>query len=254
MTKFELYLRRTLVVLVFISIIFVFTKIVTAIFTPTEENSVVKNQNHTKSIALTFDDGPHLEYTYKLLDILEKNNVKATFFVVGKMVKKYPFLLNEIYKKGHEIGNHTYNHPMLTTLSNSLIIKELELSRIEIKNVCGVNVNLFRPPSGRYNNNVLNMAKARGFKTILWSISSGDYGCEDSNSVKSRVLNNPSNGDIILMHSGIDVTMKALPEIIKVLKEKGFEFKTVSELIEKERPKSSLSFYKSYLPVEIALR
>lgn len=253
MTKLELYFRRSLVVLVCAFIIFVFTKIVTAIFIPLNNNYTVTSTN-SKRIALTFDDGPHPEYTYKLLNILENNNVKATFFVVGKMVKKYPFLLNEIYKKGNEIGSHTYNHPILTTLSTNLIIKELELSRIEIKNICGINVDLFRPPSGRYNNDVINIAKVRGFKTILWSISSGDYGCEDSNLIKSKVLGNPSNGDIVLMHSGIDATIKAIPEIIRTLKERNFEFKTVSELIEKETLNYSLFIYKSCLPIEIALR
>lgn len=253
MTKLELYFRRFLVILVFFFIIFVFTKVIIAIFIPTQNDNVVTYNNY-KSIALTFDDGPHLKYTNKLLDILDENNVKATFFVVGKMVKRYPFLLKEIYTRGHEIGSHSYNHPILTNLSRESVIRELELSRIEMKNACGIDVSLFRPPFGRYNNEVISIANARGFKTILWSINSGDYGCDDSKLIENRVINNPSNGDIVLMHSGVDATIKALPEIIKILKQKNFEFKTVSEIIEKEKHSSSLFIYKSYLPFEIALK
>lgn len=180
---------------------------------------------------MTFDDGPHPGYTDKLLDIFEKNNIKVTFFVVGKMVRKYPFLLNKIYKNRHEIGNHTFNHPILTGLTDEEILKELELGRIEIKKVCNIDVNLLRPPSGRFNERVINIAANRGFKVILWAINSGDYGCNSSKSIKDKVLNSLQDGDIVLMHSGIDATISALPEIIASLKADGFKFKTVSELI-----------------------
>ena len=258
MSKLELYFRRFLVLLVLASIIFTFTKIISAIFPPktdvVEEAPVERPKVQSKYIALTFDDGPHIEYLYKILGVLDKNNAKATFFVVGKMVKKYPFLLEEITKRGNGVGSHTYNHPNLTSLTKDEIIKELESSRKEIKDACGVNVDIFRPPSGRYNKEVVSIASSRGFKTILWSDNSLDYGSTDKNFVLNNVLKNPCNGDIVLLHSGVKATLDALPDIIKGLKERGFEFKTVSQLIEENNLGTDAVVYKNAGPERVAIK
>lgn len=240
MTKLELFLRRALVLFIIFIIVLGFVKLVSAVFfikkeAKTEEVQPIEpDPPKLKNIALTFDDGPHIGYTRKLLKIFEENNIKVTFFVVGKMVVKYPFLLEEIDKGGHEIGNHTYNHPFLTSISRESIVRELELGRNAIKKVTGKNVDLFRPPSGRYNDSVLEIAKARRFKTILWAVRSDDYGCKDGNIIKNTVLNSVKDGNIILMHDGVDATLEALPSIIKTLKEREFQFKRVSEIIGKE--------------------
>ena len=248
MRKIELYFRRILVLLVLGGIIFFIVKFSLLLF-PAEETVIDVELPPVKTVALTFDDGPHPEFTLRLLEILERNNVKATFFVVGKQVRKYPEFLREIKKAGHEIGNHTYNHPMLTTLDKEGVINELELNRVEIKKEAGVDVAIFRPPSGRYDEKVLAAALSRGFIPVLWSVSGSDYGATDPNTVRDNVLFSLKDGDIILLHSGVEATLKALPEIIFDIKKRGFEFRTISQLLKTDNNKKRVYIYKNCEPV-----
>lgn len=202
---------------------------------PNQNNSSIKkilNGNRNLSnIALTFDDGPHQYFTPALLNIFEEHSIKATFFVVGKMVKINPSLVEAISGAGHEIGNHTYNHFELPTLKDEKIEEELELVRDEILKITGKRINIFRPPSGRYNDRVLNIANKLGYTMVLWAINSGDYGSTDYRRIKNRILDNIKPGDIVLLHSGVEATLTALPEIIETLRNRGFNFVTVSDLI-----------------------
>lgn len=192
----------------------------------------ILNGNRTISnIALTFDDGPHQEFTPAILNILEEHGVKATFFVVGKMVKINSSLVEAISSAGHEIGNHTYNHFELTKLSKEDIKRELEMVRDEVWEITGERINLFRPPFGRYDTRVSGIADELDYIMVLWTINSGDYGCFDYKKIRNRVIDNAKPGDIILLHSGVPATLEALPEMIETLRDKGFNFVTVSELI-----------------------
>ncbi|OGF45418.1 MAG: hypothetical protein A2452_02295 [Candidatus Firestonebacteria bacterium RIFOXYC2_FULL_39_67] len=248
MTKIELFFRRALVLLILGGIIFFIIKVFLFLF-PAEEMVIDVPLTPAKAVALTFDDGPHPEFTLKLLEILDKNDVKATFFVVGKQIKKYPEFLREIQKRGHEIGNHTFNHPLLTTLDRTGVINELELNKIEIKKETGMEVNIFRPPSGRYDEKVLEAALSKGFIPVLWSVSGSDYGSTDPKVVMNNVLSAVRNGDIILLHSGVEATLKALPEIIAEIKKRCFEFKTVTQMLKTDKVPKKIYIYKNNEPV-----
>jgi polysaccharide deacetylase family sporulation protein PdaB len=187
---------------------------------------------NVKGVAITFDDGPHKDFAGKILNILEEYDVKATFFVVGKMVKINPSLVEAISAAGHEIGSHTFNHFDMTTLDKDGIVKELQMVKDDVRKITGHKINIFRPPYGRYNSRVLDIANELGYTMVLWQINSGDYGCDDYRKIKQRILNNVRSGDIILMHSGVPATIEALPQILSVLKKKGFSFFSISELIE----------------------
>ncbi len=203
-----------------------------------------------KAIALTFDDGPHPEFTLRLLEVLDRNSVKATFFVVGKQVRKYPEFLREIQKRGHDIENHTFNHPLLPSLDREGVIRELERNKVEIKKQTGFEPVFFRPPSGRYDVKVIEAALSRGFIAVLWSVSGSDYGATDPENIKQNVLFQLKDGDIILLHSGVEATLKALPGIITEIKMRGFEFVKISDLlkVDNELAKKETYIYKNFKP------
>ena len=197
-----------------------------------------------KEIALTFDDGPDPNVTPRILDVLNKEGVKATFFVVGKMVEKYPSLLKEIWGEGHDVGNHTYSHPDLTRLSKKDVLEELDKTRILIKKITGKDTYLFRPPGGRYDNKVIVTTTLTGYKMILWTDYPGDYGCPSSKLIYERAVSRAEEEGIILLHNGLDSTLDALPGIISELKKRGYGFVTISELMEEIREKESIYFEK----------
>jgi len=197
-----------------------------------------------KEIALTFDDGPDPKATPKILDMLNKEGIKATFFVVGKMVEKYPGLLERIWKEGHDVGNHTYSHPDLTKLSKEDILEELDKTRLLVKKITGKETYLFRPPGGRYDNKVIVTTTLSGYKMILWTDYPGDYGCPSSKLIYQRTVSGAEDEGIILLHNGLDATLEALPKIISELKKKKYGFITISELMEEIREKETVYFEK----------
>ena len=200
--------------------------------------SVVYNSNiHAgKKIALTFDDGPHPRLTPKILGILDKYSVKATFFVIGQNAKYYPKQLEMIIDNGHEIGNHTYSHKILKSLKKSEIEKELLDAEKQIKEIKDCEINLIRPPCGLYDDNLEQIARNRDDKIVLWAIDTLDWEHTSTNVMVKNVLRNIKDGDIILFHdyvSGEYNTPRALEILIPILLEKGYEFVTVSELLQK---------------------
>ncbi|MCX5777255.1 MAG: polysaccharide deacetylase family protein [Candidatus Firestonebacteria bacterium] len=248
MKKYKLYFLRSLILLILVGILFIAVNLFSLMFPAVEIAVAVQKKSpaHIKAIALTFDDGPHPGYTLKILRVLEKSKIKATFFVVGKQVRKYSEFLREIAIQGHEIGNHTFNHPLLTILEPQAIADELEMNKAEIKKATGIDVAIFRPPSGRYNKKVLEAALNRSFIPVLWSVSGSDYGATDPKAVFLKTLSSLQDGDIILLHSGVDATLQALPEIIAEIKKRGFEFKTVSGLLDTADIPAGNYIYKNY--------
>ena len=205
---------------------------------PVSANSNVvfsKGNGDDKRIALTFDDGPHPRYTKKILEILDKYNVKATFFVIGVNIENYPETLKSIYEHGHEIGNHSYDH------SNEKYIDscnaELEIKKCELLIYRELNITpkVFRPPQGQYSKALENVAIANNYSIILWSIDTKDWEHNPATSIYKTVTSNVQGGDIILMHdytSGKNTTCDALELIIPDLLSKGYTFVTVSDLIQ----------------------
>lgn len=193
-------------------------------------NAVPTNR---KVVALTFDDGPLSLTTPQVLEVLKEKNVKATFFVVGKRAEQFPQLLSREVEAGHEIGNHSYDHHRLTQLSEERIGDELSKSETIIEKMA-VKPNLFRPPEGKYNSAILQMARERGYSVILWSVDPNDWRVVAPGKIANTVMSQVKPGSIILLHDGISPsgTPEALALIIDDLVSQGYEFMTVSELLQ----------------------
>jgi len=195
-------------------------------------HKIIKGNPGLKEIALTFDDGPHPKYTRELLDILKKYNVKATFFVVGKQAKKYPHLVKMQKRQGHVIGNHTYDHVSLLTVSTQEAFIQIKAAGKTIGALCGRPPHLFRPPGGNYNRAVIDIAEALGYTTVLWTANAGDCESISRGAMKWRIYSRLNNGGIILMHDGIQKTLDILPATIENLRSKGYRFVTVEEMLD----------------------
>ena len=196
---------------------------------------IISHGRHPKHIALTFDDGPNAYVTAQVLDILKRENIPATFFVVGNKLDNTAFLLRRMVAEGHEIGNHTYTHSPITWLSNKKLADELRKTSKLITKYAGQKVNLFRPPHGRRNYQKLKVVAERGYDTVLWTVNADDFyktgrGMRSAKSIANKVIRGVYGGDIILMHDNSQEIIEALPMIIKNLKRRGFYFVTISKM------------------------
>lgn len=187
-----------------------------------------------KKIAISFDCAWGTDYTDELLVVMERENVKCTFFSVEFWTEKHPDYIKKIFESGHEIGTHSATHPHMNSLSKENVIKELTTSSKAIEELTGEKVNLFRAPFGEYNDSVLSVAESLGLYTIQWSIDSLDWKDLSKTEIENRVIKRAQNGSIVLFHNQGKNTAKALPTIIKTLKEQGFTFVKISELIYKD--------------------
>ena len=149
---------------------------------------LVRGNTDLKEIAITFDDGPHEGTTHEILEILKEKNVKATFFVIGKMAEKYPDLIAQEFKEGHCIGNHTYHHVNMTKVPLDYIAIEIKACGDIVKSITGIRPNTFRPPGGQYNKDVAEIANMLGYTLILWNDDPGDYASPGNDVIKERIL------------------------------------------------------------------
>ncbi|MDO5009684.1 MAG: polysaccharide deacetylase family protein [Intestinibacter bartlettii] len=201
-----------------------------------KDNIIKNNSNNNMEIAITFDDGPHPKETGKILDILKKYNAKATFFVVGKHVKWYPDSVIRASKEGHEIANHTFTHPDISTLSEDQLKTEIKNCEDIIIEKTGKKPTLFRPPFGNYNEKCLKeLSEDLGYSVVLWSgVDAKDWRNPPPSQIADKIINNVKQGDIILLHDyGTENTIIALDTILSTLTQKGYKFVTVSELLDK---------------------
>ncbi len=187
-----------------------------------------------KKVAISFDACWGAEHTPKILEVLRENNLKTTFFLTGFWLEKYPDMVKTISDEGHEIGNHTYTHPHLNTLSDSEIKTEVKRTHQLIKDICGQEANLFRPPFGEYSNKVIKALEECGYKTIQWSVDSLDWKEGGKEAIINRVTNKVHNGAIVLFHNNGKYTAEALPEIIEKLTAEGYTIVPISELLYQE--------------------
>lgn len=202
-----------------------------------DENIFYCHKNNSQKIALTFDDGPHPRYTRKILDILKKYDVKATFFVIGQNVECYPGIVEQIIAEGHEIGNHTYRHKHTKILTDEIFEEDVSMCDSFIYEKCDYELKLFRPPEGYVDEKVKKTAKDLGYSIILWNIDTKDWAHATPYQIEKNVINNISAGDIILMHdyvSGSNSTLEALERIIPKLLDENYKFVKVSELIKND--------------------
>ncbi|MGE5381337.1 MAG: polysaccharide deacetylase family sporulation protein PdaB [Methylocystaceae bacterium] len=190
-------------------------------------------QTDKKILALTFDISWGNKMPGPVLDELAKEKVKATFFISGPWAKQYPDLAKRIKKDGHEIGSHGYRHINLSTLSPLEIKEEMNKAGANIKEVTEVSPNLLRTPNGDYNDAVITVAHQNQYDVVQWSIDSLDWMNPGVASITERVLKKAHPGAIVLLHASdtCQQTDKALPIIIKKLKEDGYQLVTVSELL-----------------------
>lgn len=195
---------------------------------------IYKVQTEENKVALTMNCAWNADDVDKILEILEKNNVKITFFMVGDWIEKYPEAVKKIYEADHEIGTHSDTHPHVNNLSYEENIKEIENSNDKIEKITGTRTNLYRTPYGEYNQTVIKAAQDKGYYTIQWSLDTLDYTGLTGDEMWNRIKDKMKTGDIILMHNGTKYTADSLDKILKNIKEKNLQVVKVSELIYKE--------------------
>lgn len=186
-----------------------------------------------KKAALSFDAAWGAEDTIQILDILDKYNVKVTFFMTGGWVDSYPDMVKEIYSRGHDLGNHSQNHKQMSKLSTDEQIKEISYVNNAVKELTGYDVFLFRPPYGDYNSALINTCYSLNCYPVQWNVDSLDWKDYGTDSIIKTVTQHKAlcNGSIILMHNGAKYTASALESVITGLTAQGYELVPVSELI-----------------------
>ncbi|MBD2279009.1 MULTISPECIES: polysaccharide deacetylase family protein [Nostocales] len=198
----------------------------------------VAPSNKEKVIALTIDDGPWPKTTAKMLDILKQNHVKATFFWVGTALQENPEIGKRVVAEGHAIGNHTWHH-WYRKMDQATAKSEIEKTNELIYQTTGVKTSFFRPPGGYLNNGLAAYAKSQKNSVVMWSVTSADTDPRAKYQVfVKNVIRDAKPGAIVLMHDGggnRERTVKALPEIISGLKQQGYRFVTVPELLEMQQ-------------------
>jgi peptidoglycan/xylan/chitin deacetylase (PgdA/CDA1 family) len=191
---------------------------------------LARGLRRANGVALTFDDGPHPGYTRRILAILAAHQVRATFFVVGKMAAQYPELVAEEHAQGHLVADHGHNHVDMTRLSPSAARAEWARCAAVIRVITGEEVRFCRPPAGHYNRAVVAAAGDEGMSVILWSRYPDDCARPSASTIAARALSGVHGGDIILLHDGIEQTIEALPDIIAGLRARGLELQTIEQM------------------------
>jgi peptidoglycan/xylan/chitin deacetylase (PgdA/CDA1 family) len=191
-------------------------------------NEIADSSDNAKKVALTFDDGPHPKYTQQLLDGLKERNVKVTFFIIGKNAEKNPDIVKNIYADGHLIGNHTYSHVQLKTLSKENQCLEITKTNELLYNITGEYPQFIRPTFGEWDKR---LECGMDMIPVLWSVDTLDWTTENVGKIVKKGTKNIKDGDIILMHDYYETSVIAAFQIIDQLQSEGFEFVTVDEII-----------------------
>ena len=190
-----------------------------------------------KRIALTFDDGPHPRQSRQIMDVLDRYQIKATFFVIGVNAKNYPGIVREELERGHEIGNHTNTHSHASRLDSKAMKDQILACEQEIFLQTEEKVKLFRPPEGAMNEDMKALIKELGYTNVLWSLDTRDWAHTPPEQICNYVVTNAKNDDIVLMHDYIGYnspTVDALELMIPQLLERGFTFVTIGELLKQK--------------------
>ena len=236
--KHHMFLR-ILIVFSIIMISIVYTGIqgnntIMETFSNKKELPIYSVERGDKKLAISFDAAWGDDYTMEILNILDKYNVKSTFFLVGFWVDKYPNHVKEIYKRGHDVGNHSTNHPYMTKLSEEEMAKELNTTGNKIKELIKEKPILFRPPFGDYNDKVIKVCRNNGYYVIQWDVDSLDWKEMGVQAVVDRVVRNVKNGSIVLFHNNAKYVLEYLPIVIERLQKEGYEIVPISELIHRD--------------------
>lgn len=203
----------------------------TAVVAQKKELPIYCTERADPVVAISFDASWGADKTIPILDILDRYNVKTTFFLVGGWVEKYPDMVQEIFRRGHEIGNHSDTHAHMNQLSEDGIRKELRIMSDRVEKLTGVRPTLFRPPYGEYNNRVISVARAEGYEAVQWSIDSLDWKDRGTQDIIKQCTYRVENGDIVLFHNDSNDIVNALPTIIEHYQGLGFSIIPVGEIL-----------------------
>lgn len=187
-----------------------------------------EEKTEKKRIALTFDDGPHPIYTPQMLELLEEEQVPATFFLLGENVELYGDVVKEIAREGHLIGNHTYHHVQVTSLSLDEACREIQETSDLIEELTGAGTEYVRPPFGTWN---AELEERLNLIPVMWSIDTKDWTTQNVDWIVREAVKHAEDHDIILMHDSYQSTVDAVRRVIEQLEAEGFEFVTVDEII-----------------------
>jgi peptidoglycan-N-acetylglucosamine deacetylase len=199
----------------------------------------------SRQIALTYDDGPNDHHTPRLLEVLARHDVRATFFMIGRYVRERPDIVREVVRAGHAIGNHTMTHPLLILESAERTRAELVECRLALTEVIGEHSNLFRPPFGGRRPATLRIARELGLVTVMWNVTGYDWNAPPAATIERKVERQIKGGSVILLHDGghkgmgadRGQTVIATENLIRRRKDEGFQFVTVPEMLEVVRPR-----------------
>jgi peptidoglycan/xylan/chitin deacetylase (PgdA/CDA1 family) len=192
----------------------------------------------SRQIALTFDDGPNDPHTLRLLDVLSRHRVRATFFLIGRYVRQRPDIVREIVARGHAIGNHTFSHPLLILESSRSIRGEIAQCREAIHDAVGEHPNLFRPPWGGRRPGTFRMVRELGLEPVMWNITGYDWNAPSAEFIERKVRRRTRGGDVILLHDGghaqfgsdRSMTVEAVERLLTSYQDQ-FEFVTVPQMM-----------------------
>ena len=201
--------------------------------------TLVSGDPASRSLALTFDDGPNDPHTLRLLEVLAKHEVKATFFMIGRFVRERPQIARAVAQAGHVVGNHTYTHPNLFFASGSRLARELDDCEKALTEVVGEHSKLFRPPFGLRRPGTLRAAARRGLTTVMWSVTAFDWQLPTAEAIERRVAPQVRGGGVILLHDGGHrqmgtdraPTVEATDRMIARYKGEGYSFVTIPEMM-----------------------
>jgi peptidoglycan-N-acetylglucosamine deacetylase len=196
----------------------------------------------SKQLALTYDDGPNDPHTLRLLEVLAKHNVKATFFLIGRYVRQRTDIARELAAAGHTTGNHTSTHSLLTLKSQAEIRRQLSDCRAALSDAIGEHSNLFRPPFGGRRPAVLRIARQLHLEPIMWSVTGYDWDAPPAEIIERKVTKQIRGGDVILLHDGDhrqmgadrSQTVLATDRLIDRYKTQGYEFVTIPEMMQRK--------------------
>ncbi|MFF2157088.1 polysaccharide deacetylase family protein [Paenibacillus chitinolyticus] len=198
----------------------------------------MRGTSQGKKVALTFDDGPDLNYTPQVLDILKKHQVKATFFVIGSRAQTHPEIIRRMVREGHVVGNHSYSHPFMPKLTASEFSSQIMRTQEVIKPLTGYTPRLVRPPYGAINEEQVRWMSDHHLLAVNWDVDSLDWKGLSGKQVYHNIVDNARAGSVILQHSAggndkhdLSGTVTALPDLIRSLKSSGYRLVTVPELM-----------------------